>query len=257
MIYITRPAPIGASDAEFLTQRGLPAKHVPLFAINDVIDPRGLRAQLATFHAKTAVIITSPQIPILLQKHQIELPRVAHYFTIGKATQARLRKTQPTLTHLNSPKQEDSEGLMALFEAQNALQITSFVLLKGKQGRDHLETALRARDLAVQSLICYERDLIPDPLKAAQPIAMPAIWVAASGDHVQRLSECVSVARKANDFLIVLHQKQKKDALNLGWKKVYLAAQQQHESAIEAVRRQLISIGAPFVSLNPKVLAGI
>lgn len=221
MIIVTRPSPFGEELTQCLNAHGYSALHVPLFTIQPCIDPASIQTAFAKLKANDIVLFTSPQLATILADYT--LPSHLRYFAVGKGTAERIQKTQKNGLDLSIqvPKQQDSEGVIALLETERIDFTNSQILLvKGKQGRDHLQITLNQKQAKITPLICYERHPIQDPFKELDfNQGQKLYFVATSCDHVRRLSELLTFDLKKAP-LLVIHPKQKELALALNWMQV-------------------------------------
>lgn len=249
MIFVTRPSPYGEELTEILNQAGYLAKHLPLFEIQACLTRSQLENAFARLKPKDSVVFTSPQLADILFSFRYNLPDFLHYFAVGSGTVKRFKQTQALLgnqsVEITFPSQQDSEGLIALFESTipaSEFINKTFLVLKGKQSRDAIQNYLQKKQAQVNDLICYERKMIPDPFNAIELNLFNELqdnnlqnkdsqdkngFIATSCEHLQRLSDLLTLKQKRTAFIIVIHEKQRKLALSLGWQSVYLASSDQ------------------------------
>jgi len=86
MIYITRPSPEGCNLTQLLNQANISAIHLPFFNIFAGQDLGHLQQQLDNLNQGDIVIIVSPQVTYMIEKHlpNLRLPNHLRYFAIGK-----------------------------------------------------------------------------------------------------------------------------------------------------------------------------
>ena len=217
-VVVTRSPEDADRLAERLTVAGHLAVKLPLLVIEATQSSRSVDDLPLT---TTAVIYTS-------------VNAVRHGFEgIGRAitsealiTIAVGAKTRDALSkkgvRAESPLREDSEGILALLATLRQTP-THVVLVKGKGGRDLIETSLDRLSIHLSIIECYRRvwPEVPETnFLSAMSVESPSIIHVASGETLTRLTDlCLvhGVEAFKTHTLVLPSQRVADQARELGW----------------------------------------
>ena len=215
MIYITRPSPEGCNLTQLLNQANISAIHLPFFNIFAGQDLGHLQQQLDNLNQGDIVIIVSPQVTYMIEKHlpNLRLPNHLRYFAIGKKS-AELFSQQNSI-HVDYPNEENSAGLLSLLN-QQAISGHNALILCGDNGGQQL----KLQTVNVKTIACYTRQTITyKPNILAENIAQQIILIT-SVDHLLQLDIYCQNKHKREAQLIVTSDRIFAKAKQLNWQKV-------------------------------------
>ena len=161
-IAITRPLPQGQQLQQKLQQAGFNSICEPLFVIENNTTQAAVgnilnnNAPYAFIFVSVAAVKFAEQALPLTQWQQ-QHPQT-QFFAVGEKTKAALLATG--INKVISPAQQNSEGLLALEPLNPVNQQLNgklIIIVRGKQGREHLATQLRNRGAQVQYLSSYKK----------------------------------------------------------------------------------------------------
>ncbi|MFY8275526.1 uroporphyrinogen-III C-methyltransferase [Pseudoalteromonas sp. SSDWG2] len=151
-IVVTRPQGKGEELAEQLSEQGHKVTVCPVLDIS-YLDTSA--QQLATLDEADIAIFVSQDAVIGLHQQRPSLPSSLQCIAVGDATAKALA------SHFNikaiSPKQQDSEGVIALPILQN-VEAKHVALVKGKGGRTVIAKTLKQRGGIVHAITVYARN---------------------------------------------------------------------------------------------------
>ena len=158
-VAVCRPDPQGKQLAKRLTDIGYDAIAQPLFDIEAQTNSEEIKQILATkqpniiiFISPAAVKFAQKALPIKNWKNIISRPII--YMAVGKTTQTALRHCG--INKVIVPKQENSEGMLALAEL-NHVNNENVLIIRGDKGRELLATTLTTRGANVTYLASYRK----------------------------------------------------------------------------------------------------
>ena len=139
-----------------------------------------------------------------------------------------------------TPKQMDSEGLLALPELEQ-VKGRRVILVKGEGGREALAQELEAREAQVEEYVCYRRESAAidiDGLCATFADYPVIIFQANSGQTLTALSQALAQCQGATllqQRLIVPSQRVAEEAQALGWQRIVVAESASDEAFLAAL----------------------
>ncbi len=139
-----------------------------------------------------------------------------------------------------TPKQMDSEGLLALPELEQ-VKGRRVILVKGEGGREALAQELEAREAQVEEYVCYRRESAAidiDGLCATFADYPVIIFQANSGQTLTALSQALAQCQGATllqQRLIVPSQRVADEAQALGWQRIVVAESASDEAFLAAL----------------------
>lgn len=245
-IVVTRPAAKGRELCALIEARGGKALHFPTIAFTSSPDPVAFSHALSLLPEQEWLIFVSPQAvfasldairkawPLLLS--QVKLAAV------GEGTAQALQ--QAGFTHVLYPKTAwDSEHLVALPELQ-ALANKKIAIIRGAGGRDFLEKTLLARGAKVLNVIAYQR-IIPtvnvEPIVDLLKQHRIAAFVCTSMTGVENLRVLLGESSwpfLKDVLLVVISERIKLLALDLGFQTICVAHNASHSVIIDCLEKQ-------------------
>jgi len=139
-----------------------------------------------------------------------------------------------------TPKQMDSEGLLALPELEQ-VKGRRVIIVKGEGGREALAQELEAREAQVEEYVCYRRESAAidiDGLCATFADYPVIIFQANSGQTLTALSQALAQCQGATllqQRLIVPSQRVAEEAQALGWQRIVVAESASDEAFLAAL----------------------
>ena len=139
-----------------------------------------------------------------------------------------------------TPKQMDSEGLLALPELEQ-VKGRRVIIVKGEGGREALAQELEAREAQVEEYVCYRRESAAidiDGLCATFADYPVIIFQANSGQTLTALSQALAQCQGATllqQRLIVPSQRVADEAQALGWQRIVVAESASDEAFLAAL----------------------
>ncbi|WP_462156778.1 uroporphyrinogen-III C-methyltransferase [Pseudoalteromonas sp. GB56] len=156
-IVVTRPQGKGEEIVARLERQGYKASLCPVLRIDYLATPE---QQLATLNEADIAVFVSQDAVHGLHQQLPKLSNTIQCFAVGDTTAHTLK----SLFNINAitPRQQDSEGLVALSQLQN-VDSKNVVLVKGRGGRTVIAKTLKERGAFVNAVAVYERvALLPD-----------------------------------------------------------------------------------------------
>jgi len=152
-VLITRPEQKAQVLALSLSQQGIASHSQPLFDYQAITQPTAipealLRADIIIFVSVAAVEFAQLHWPLFSWQHK-------QIFAVGTATEKALKAI--SVNHAITPKQQNSEGLLALAALCDSIKSKSVTIIRGNNGREHLASTLRKRGATVNYLAVYKK----------------------------------------------------------------------------------------------------
>lgn len=235
MIIVTRPSPYGEELVQLCHQAKLAAVHLPFFSMRVGSGLAGLATQLKQLLSGDSVIVVSPQVSNLIaqQPTKIQFPRGLHYFAVGKQTALQFQALSGQ--RVDSPPQENSEGLIDYFATiKLTIKNQRILILSGDIGRHYIHENLTKQGGLVHTIQCYQRV----PIHYEQLPFIPqksACWVITSREHLLQLEHYCSEQQKRNDYIVVSNSKMMTEARILGWQQLYLAENANNQNLFKTI----------------------
>jgi uroporphyrinogen-III synthase len=191
-VLVTRPAGQEAGWLEGLHARGWPARHVPLLAVDDALDPSSLHAARATLRATSppaAVMFVSPTaVERFFAGEPLAWPESTRAVATGPGTARSLQAAGVAAACIVQPPADapafDSEHVWPEL-AQQAWHGREVWIVRGDAGRDWLAERWQAAGATVHRATAYRR---VEPVWTADQRAAVAAASARPAEHAWLLS---------------------------------------------------------------------
>lgn len=238
-ILVTRPRPQGEVLCEQIRAHGGSPLYFPVLEIMPPDDMQALQDKLSRLERYQWLVFISPQAVYRSQDFLQQLPPQLKIAAVGGGTaQALLEAKLPV--HCYPANEWSSEGLLALPEFQSVAGQT-IAIIKGQGGRELLQETLTARGAEVVPIIAYQR---------VMPKAPPADYLVLLRNGEINVIICSSNEGLANlkilfqsawtvlqdTPLVVISERMKKYAQELGFKKQLLAKNPGHAAILESIK---------------------
>ncbi|MDP7592896.1 MAG: uroporphyrinogen-III synthase [Litorilituus sp.] len=152
-VLITRPEKKAQQLALSLQQQGILCVNQPLFDYHPLANANQCKS-----------VLTQVDIVIFVSVAAVEFAnkvlsagnwQYQHIFAVGRATQKALEQLGIKKVHV--PRQESSEGLLALPLLNDKLSQQQVTIVRGNGGREHLADTITSRGASVNYLESYQR----------------------------------------------------------------------------------------------------
>lgn len=243
LILVTRPGLAGETLCAQIEAHGGSALHFPVIAFAPPRDDAAFDASIHAVGEQDWLIFNSPQAVIAvvprLRAAWPNLPETVKFAAVGAGTAAALHEAGYQAA-LYPENEWSSEGLLAMPEFQTVTD-QCIMIMRGEGGRELLEKVLLERGAKVSSCLAYQR-VLPDsdPEVAIARIRQRAISmiVAGSFESVTNLKtllgeSCWSLLK--NIPLIVMSERVKKLAAELGFKTIWVTRNASPEALLELI----------------------
>lgn len=242
-ILVTRPSPAGEELCQFLMEQGAKATHLPTIDFAPPPDAVAFQEAIQQLGEQDWLIFISPHavtssVPDIRKTWPI-LPPHVKFATIGEGT-ARALRAAGYIPAVYPDENFSSEGLLALPEFQQ-LSGKSVAIVRGVGGRELLEKTLTQRGAHVLSVVAYQR-ILPtidtksyiDLLKqnAINVIICTSFEAVANLKQLLRDENWQAVNRIP---LIVISERIKTLAENLGFQTIWVACNAKHQSILDVL----------------------
>ena len=171
-----------------------------------------------------------------LNNYWPQWPLSLSWYAIGPATAKKLKEYG---IESEQPQLASSEGLLALPTLTG--EVGRVLIIRGVGGRELLRETLTERGATVDYLEVYRREAIDHGAYFNRGLQAEVIVPVYSGEAVDRLMELVPDYSRLK--LIAPSRRLQTMAIESGFDKVWLAANQQDESMLEAVLRVVNNVG--------------
>lgn len=237
-VLVTRPLPEGEALCELIKSRGGHAVYLPTLEIIPLNSNLGFqyldRLDILIFNSPQAVYQSS------LQK----IPSHVKIAAIGKGTARALDKNNLP-AHIVPPHEWNTEGLLKLpfFQQIKGKEIG---IIKGEGGRKLLTDTLRSRGAKVKELIVYRRSLPTIKTEIYVDLLRNDsidVIISTSNEGLQNLKILLSNAwdKLRAIALLVISERMRLRAKELGFENVFLAKNADNEIIIEALLNRVPS----------------
>jgi len=244
-ILVTRPNPAGNELCRLIDAHGGKAIHLPTIEIVPIIHPQ-LIENIKQIDQLDWLIFISPQAVYIggqaIKKIWPTLPQHIKIAAVGAGT-AQALKEMGYNVHVYPEMEAGSEGLLAVTEFSHIAN-KKIMIVRGQEGRELLAHSLEGRGAIVKHLITYERrkaniNINPylDLLKTQQIDAI----IGASVTAIQYLKElCGEIGWEYIKVipLVVLSERIKTLAHNLGFQTIWITRNSSHIAFIEAIQKK-------------------
>lgn len=243
-VLVTRPAHQAENLCRLIEEQGGIAVRFPTLAIADCDNRLAIQKTLSGLDLfQWLIFISSNAVNFALKANDGKIPqfKARHIAAIGKAT-ANALATAGIPVDLIPEQPYNSEALLAA-PAMQTVQGQRILIVRGEGGRDELADTLRERGADVQYLNVYKR-IIPST-NNAHVIALLEqrqldVITATSGEVLQNLLIMLDVAHHQPLFslpLIVVSDRIKQLATELGFKRIAVADSPSDEAILETVNQ--------------------
>ena len=230
-VLVTRPQPQADNLANAIRVQGGFALAVPMLDIRPLPESQSLRdclQQLDQYHKIIAISVPAVEYGMnLIENWWPQLPVGIAWYAIGDATTSSLQ--QHGITADDQSGGFDSEALLKLKGFQQ-VKGQRILIIKGRNGRDKLQTTLTKRGASVDNLVVYERTC-PDYPAGHLPEQLSAnrinVIVATSSQIVNNLQSLLNHHPDADNLkqltLIVPSQRVAEDARACGFSHITIS----------------------------------
>lgn len=248
-VMVTRPKPQGEELCRLLQQNQLNPVYVPTLEFREPKDLSAYEQSLDQVSHQDWLIFTSPQaVNATIEKIQKKLalsnaqPQLA---AIGAGTAQLLQ--QAGYQNILYPRQWHSEGLLALTPFLS-VQNQKIAIIRGEDGRMVLEKSLKERGAQVLSIVSYRRvvptlDVTEHKLLLTQKRI--GVIICASFQAVSNLKILFGQVAWANVNrvpLLVVSERIKILAADLGFQTIWVARDASHQSILQTLMKHRSSI---------------
>ena len=245
-VLVTRPKPMGELLCQRINECNGIAIYFPTIDIHPPSDASIFPYQLAKIDKQDWLIFISPQA-VFATSHLIHLdwpsfPAHVKIAAVGGGTAKALHAANLRVD-VYPTENWSSEGILNLPEFEN-IQGKKIALMRGEGGREWLEQSLKLRGAIVSQIIVYRRVKpeidVSRYLKLFQDKAIDYI-VATSGEGLFNLIELLHGAWQELHTvnLVVISQRMKDHAIELGFKKILLAKNPTQGAIIDVLKASL------------------
>jgi uroporphyrinogen-III synthase len=240
-VLVTRPDPAGSELCKAIQEAGDLAIFMPTIDFAPPADQGALMRAIEAIGEQDVLIFISPRavyesIPAI-RRAWPQLPPAVTIAAVGQGTAAALKKAGLISTVV--PEDEwGSEGLLKLPVFQS-LKGKKIAVIRGEGGRDWLEETLQKRGATVLPVIVYQRILPTFDISAYLPLFRDEkidVIVCTSFQGVQHLSIMVGKESQSSLVqipLIVVSERIKSLASELGFQRIWVAANASHQAILE------------------------
>ena len=240
-ILVTRPHPAGAELCDLIELHGGHAIHLPTITFESLINEKNFIDSIRLIGQQNCLIFISPQAVYasisVLRREWPDLPPYVKLAAIGGGTAKALLHAgyQATI----QPKENwGSEEFLALPEFQSLIK-QKIAIIRGEDGRELLEQTLTARGAHVLSILAYRRVLPKINIKSSQMLLKQNTidtMIITSGEGIRNLMKMIE--QTLHPFLltiplIVVSERIKKLAHDLGFQTIWVARNASHHAILE------------------------
>jgi uroporphyrinogen-III synthase len=242
-VLVTRPSPKGEALCELIRARGGEAVYLPTIEFAPPPDLQNFNRAISALGEQDWLIFVSPQsvyasVPAIRQAWP-QLPPKVQIAAIGAGTAGALHDAG-YLTSLYPSSEWNSEGLLTLPEFQYMIG-KNVAIIRGVGGREQLEKSFVDRGASVLSVMAYQRaippvDVTPTLVRLKQHQIQRIVCT--SYDGVSNLKTMLGEAgwEYIKEIpLIVVSDRIKLLAGNLGFQTIWVAANASHEAILNAI----------------------
>jgi len=242
-IMVTRPNPAGEELCQRIRQQGGEAIHFPTIAILPPRDINAFQQNLSILGIQDWLIFISPQAVYAsmteIRRAWPHLPSHVQFAAVGEGTAHALREAGYLVSAY--PKNTwSAESLLNLPEFQN-VNGKKITIIRGEEGREVLEKSLNIRGAIVNHLIAYHRGL--PQTKTDQYLSLLKqnkidVIVCASFTAVQHLKILLDESYLNTIPLIVVSDRIKKLAQDLGFQTIWIASNASHDAILDVLKQK-------------------
>lgn len=243
-VLVTRPQHQAENLCRLLEQHGGVAVRLPALAIVESDDYLSIQKTLTHLDAfQWLIFVSANAVNFALKANDGKIPqfKTLRIAAIGKAT-ANVLVTAGLVVDLMPEQNYNSEALLATPEMQQ-IQGQRVLIVRGEGGREELATTLRSRGADVQYLNVYKR-IMPSTANT-DVIALLTenkldVITATSGEVLQNLLIILDAVYHRQLFslpLVVVSDRIKQIATELGFKKVAVTSSPTDEAILETVNQ--------------------
>jgi uroporphyrinogen-III synthase len=239
-VLVTRPSPSGEVLCEMIRLAGNEATHFSTIAFAPPKDESALLRAVEKLDSQDWLIFISPQAVYssmaMMRRVWPHLPEKLAFAAVGAGTAKALQKAG--ITTVTYPRDEwSSEGLLSMPVFQN-VKGKNISIVRGEGGREILDKILVSRGANVSHMIAYQRVLpTVDVVPCRNLFTRQAIDVVVCSSYEAVHNLKILLGDEAwpqikNIPLIVMSERIKTLALNLGFQTIWVAAQASHEAIL-------------------------
>lgn len=245
-ILVTRPHPAGTELCHLIESQGDQAIHLPTIAFEPPTDLSKFQQSIDALGEQDWLIFISPQAVYAsiaaICKAWPQLPPSVTVAAVGEGTAKALKKAG-YIVATHPPAEWSSEGLLALPEFQS-IQGKKVAIIRGEGGRELLEKTLLTRGAEVMHVIAYQR-VIPK-IKMSSYLNLLKqktidVMICTSYEGVQNLKKLFGDTGSLylpSIPLIVVSQRIKILAQDLGFQTIWVASNASHQAILEVLAQK-------------------
>ncbi|MDD1615336.1 MAG: hypothetical protein CG439_407 [Methylococcaceae bacterium NSP1-2] len=252
-VLVTRPAHQAENLCRLIEQQGGVAVRLPTLEIVECDDLFAIQKNLAHLESFQWLIFVSVNaVNFALKANDGKIPRFKTQPTcaaIGKATANALERAG-VVVDLTPEPPYNSEALLAMPELQH-VQGQRVLIVRGEGGREELANTLQSRGADVHYLNVYKR-IMPRMNNAEIILLLEQnqldVITATSGEVLQNLLIMLDATRHQQLFnlpLVVVSDRIKQMATELGFKRIAVASSPSDEAILETVNQSNRGIAWP------------
>lgn len=243
-VLVTRPDPQGFDLCAVLEKHQFKTHYLPTITFAPV-EQNNMQAILASLNEQDWLIFTSPRavwtsVPYIRQAWP-DLPATVHFAAVGKGTAEALKEAGYLAIY---PEQgEGADCLLALPEFKRVAGL-AVTIVKGVNGREILQDVLTNREARVTMWATYRRML---PVLDMQPTldllsaGFLDVIVCTSCDGMRHLETLIGEKQVASLHalpLIVVSERIKTLAKDLGYQTIWVADQASHHAILDVLEQK-------------------
>ena len=251
-VLVTRPSHQAENLSRLIEQHGGIAVRLPTVAIIECDNLLAIQKKLANLDKfQWLIFVSSNAVNFALKANggKIAQPKTLRLGAIGKATANALAMAGLSIDLL--PEQPyNSEALLAVADMQN-VEGQRVLIVRGEGGREELANTLRSRGADVHYLNVYKRS-VPSTNNAEVISLLEQqkldIITATSGESLQNLLIMLDAVHYRQLFalpLVVVSDRIKQLAVELGFKRIAVACSPSDEAILETVNQNNRGIAWP------------
>lgn len=245
MILVTRPDPAGSELCHVLQNEGYATVLLPTIDFVSPPDMAAMAAGIQSIGEQDWLIFISPQAVIAtvpaMRRVWPTMPPTVKFAAVGMGTANALKQAG---YHAVFPAKEwSSEGLLAMPEF-NDVANKKIAVIRGVGGRELLEPVLSERQAQVRPIITYERKL-PDnasyikkyvDIFKRKEVGAVVCTSASSVANFKKLFEHEAWQEIASVPVVVISERIKKLANELGFQTIWVAENASHQAIAERIK---------------------
>jgi len=202
-VLITRPAKKAQALNLLLNKHDIACVSQPLFDYQPLASEKQSKTLLT--HANIIIFVSVAAVEFANASLSAAQWQYQHIIAVGKATKSALQAL--SLKNIQSPTQENSEGVLTLAILSEPLSTKTITIVRGNGGREHLAIELTKRGATIHYLESYQRVWRTFPKNIGKQWYQQKIncIVVTSNALLEKLIELTQVSNKAVENEITKH----------------------------------------------------